>query len=217
MSSLAKEYQESVTGEEVLRILPTFPATIAKELAPLLKTADIETYKHFLVTMYHYTHNAEPQLIHAMDQCTDPVMKEYFKEMAKEERGHHLLAKRDYEEFGCSVEDSIAPPSVKSFHDYWYGLGKENVNEFVGAMYVFENVAKAVGKDIRDMMSRLELTKRQSRWLLVHLEADIGHGDEAGEMCSRFINDNPAAMLMAAEVGAEEWMAVFRHAFSNKS
>ncbi len=204
-----------VTGEEVLKKLPEYPAWIAQELRPLLQATDIDVYQHFLVTMYHYTHHAEEQLIHARDMCEDPILKAYFAEMAREERGHYLLAKRDYEEFGKSVEDHPAPASVKSFQDYWFGLGLEDVNEFVGAMFVFENVAGAVGKDLREMMARLQLTKRQSRWLLVHLEADIGHGNEAWNMCQKYAESNPGAMLRAAEEGAEEWLDVFRYAFSN--
>ena len=132
--------------------LPTFPQKIAQQLAPLIQSTDIETYKHFLATMYHYTYNAEEQLMHASESCTDPVLKDYFYHMAREERGHYLLAKRDYEEFGDDIERTKAPESVKNFQDYWYGLGQDNVNEFIGAMYVFENVASAVAKDVIEMM-----------------------------------------------------------------
>lgn len=213
--SLAQRTHTQPTASEVLAKLPSFPAEIARELTPLLRKTDLENYKHFLLTMYHYTHTAEEQLLFASEKCSDPELKEYFYQMSREERGHYLLAKKDYEEFGLKVEDSIEPPSVKNFRDYWYGLGNDNVNEFVGAMYVFENVAQAVGKEIVDMMQRLELNRKQSRWLRVHLEADVGHGDEAWEACQKYVNDDPAAMLMAAELGAEEWLAVFKYAFSH--
>ncbi|MES2985292.1 MAG: iron-containing redox enzyme family protein [Pseudomonadota bacterium] len=203
------------TSNDVMRALPSFPVSIANELRPLLEKADIETYKHFLSTMYHYTYRAEEQLTHARDLCSDPELFKYFDIMAKEERGHYLLAKKDFEEFGGNVETTERPASVKNFQDYWYALGTDNVNEFVGAMYVFENVASALAREIIDMMKRLELTKRQSRWLRVHLEADVGHGDEALQMCEKYVGDNPEAMLRAAEYGTEEWAAVFKYAFSH--
>ena len=206
-----------LTSHEVMSILPTFPVSIANELRPLLANADIATYRHFLSTMYHYTRNAEEQLTHARDMCADPILHKYFDIMAKEERGHYLLAKKDYEEFGDDVTITMPPSSVKKFQAYWYGLGQDNVNEFVGAMYVFENVAAALAREIIDMMQRLELTKKQTRWLRVHLEADVGHGDEAMQMCAKYVMDNPSAMLRAAEYGSEEWASVFKHAFSNKS
>jgi hypothetical protein len=214
MSLALQKSEIPTTADEVLTEIQKFPQWIASELRPLLAATDIEIYKHFLVTMYHYTYHAEEQLIHAANCCENPELKSYFKEMAHEERGHYLIAKRDYEEFGLNVEDSAPPPSVQSFRDYWYRLGQNNVNEFVGAMYVFENVAMAVGKDIRDMIARLNLTKKQARWLWVHLEADIGHGNEAWEMCSKYAQDNPQALYVAAEEGAREWMDVFRYAFS---
>lgn len=204
---------DPVKADYVIDMLPTFPIQIAKELAPLLEATDLETYKHFLVTMYHYTHYAYEQLTQARDLCEDAILYDYFDIMAKEERGHYLLAKKDFEEFGERVEDHPEPESVRRFRDYWYGLGTDNVNEFVGAMYVFENVAMAVAKEVVAMMQRLELTKKQSRWLRVHLEADIGHGDEALKMCQYCVADNPAAMLRAAEDGALEWAAVFKYGF----
>lgn len=202
---------------DVLLEMAALPGGIAQELSPLLQAADLEVYKHFLLTMYHYTRDAEKQLKFARDKCKESELYDYFEEMAREERGHYLLAKRDYEELGGNVEKSVEPRSVEQFRNYWYNLGKENSNEFLGAMYVFENVATRVGRDVIAMMERLNLTKRQSRWLRVHLEADVGHGDEAEKMCQKYLAKNPQAMLRAAQEGAAEWMAVFRYAFSNIS
>lgn len=215
MSLTALKLNKQITGEEVLNILPSLPQNIGKKLSPLLRAADIEIYKHFLVTMYHYTHHALPQLKYAEDMCDDPVLKDYFREMGREEDGHHLLAKRDFERLGGILAESPAPQSVSAFRSYWYNLGKQNVNEFLGAMYVFENVAGYVGKDIIDMIQRLNLKRSQATWLYTHIEADVGHGDEAFKVCKLYANDDPAAMLRAAEEGAKEWMSVFDHAFRN--
>jgi len=212
---LAHAIKTTVTDNDVLDIIPTLTQGIARDLSPLLHAADMTIYKNFLVTMYHYTRYAEDQLLHASNLCKDAELKAYFYQMSREERGHYLLAKRDYEELGGNVEESIAPPFIKDFSEFWYGLGTRNVNEFVGAMYVFENVATLVAKDVIDMMQRLQLTRRQSRWLRVHLEADVGHGEEAMEVCRKYVSDDPKALLEAAQEAAVQWMTVFRHAFSN--
>lgn len=214
MNNLAYQQKET-SPADALSAIVELPKQIAAQLVPFLEKADIEVYKHFLKTMYHYTKDAEPQLQHARDLCPNEELHEYFDTMAKEERGHYLLAKKDYEEFGEDVTASAEPPQVERFKHYWYGLGKADINEFVGAMYVFENVAAAVGREVVAMMQRLELTKRQSRWLRVHLEADIGHGDEAFGMCKKYVSRNPSAMLEAAQIGAVEWANVFKHAFSH--
>ncbi len=211
----AQRVEAPLTGAEVLQILPTLPQGIGKKLSPLLQKADMAVYRHFLVTMYHYTHDALPQLKYAEDQCSDPALKDYFEEMGREEDGHHLLAKRDFERLCGLLENFPTPPSVKNFRDYWYNLGKANVNEFLGAMYVFENVAGYVAKDITDMIKRLELKRSQATWLFTHIEADIDHGSDALKMCERYVHDDPEAMLRAAQDGAKEWMAVFDYAFSN--
>ena len=205
-----------LSGVQVLSLLPEYPAKIARELSPLLQKADIKTYQNFLLTMYFYTYKAEDMLTHARNLAPDPTLQTYFHKMAREERGHYLLAKKDFEEFGLSIEARPEPTFVSNFRDFWFGLGKQSINEFLGALYVFENVASLVGKDVIEMMQRLELTRKQSRWLRVHLEADVGHGEDALNICKQYVDDSPEAMLRAVAEGAEEWMNVFRYALSNK-
>jgi hypothetical protein len=205
-----------VSSSYVLNVLPEYPARIAKELSPLLQKADLKTYQNFLLTMYFYTYKAEDMLIHARNLAPDSRLQTYFHKMAREERGHYLLAKKDFEEFGLRVEERPEPALVSNFRNFWFGLGKQSINEFLGALYVFENVASLVGKDVIEMMQRLELTKKQSRWLRVHLEADAGHGEDALNICKQYIDENPEALLEAVAIGAQEWMNVFRYALSQK-
>lgn len=197
------------------QLLP-FPHQAADAVRPLLRGCTLEGYKHFLYMMYHYTKDSENKLYFAADQSPIPELKEYFTHMAKEERGHYLLAMRDYEALGGSMDMTGVPASVKDFNDFWYQLGAKDCNEFLGALYVFESVASLVNEEIKELVMRLKLTKTQSRWLSVHAEADVGHGDEAAHMCIKYFDRNPYAMIDAAAQATVKWSAVFVNAFSKK-
>lgn len=204
-----------LSSNDAMNYLPSLPEKAAEVVKRYLDVIDIEQYKYFLYAMYHYTLDSEAKLLYASKLCNNPALKKYFKEMAKEERGHYLLAQRDIEEFGINVVGSPDSEPVRDFRKYWYDLGTENDNEFLGAMFVFENIASLCVEEVRAMVKRLNLTKRQARWLLVHLEADEDHGAEAYKMCLSYASDNPEAISRAAQEGVDRWIAVFEDALSN--
>jgi len=207
---------KQTSTQDAMSILPNFPEKAAECVKRYLEVMDLDQYKYFLYAMYHYTLDSEAKLIHASEKCADAGLKAYFKEMAREERGHYLLAQRDIEEFGINVVGTEDPEAIKDFRDYWYSLGQSNDNEFVGAMYVFESIASLCVEEVKSMIQRLGLTKKQARWLLVHLEADEDHGTEAWKMCLGYASNNPEAILCAAQDGAERWITVFEDALSNR-
>jgi hypothetical protein len=198
----------------LLSQLHTYPQKAAANVKPLLQKCNIEEYKHFLYMMYHYTRDSENKLYFAAEQSNDLELKQYFNTMAHEERGHYLLALKDYEGLGGDIDTETLPSSVRDFNDFWYGLGQKDCNEFLGALYVFESVASLVGNEIKDLIQRLKLTKKQYRWLAVHAEADEGHGNAAKEMCIKYIHRNPSALVNAASGATERWSAVFVNAFT---
>lgn len=209
--SLAYQHPENA---KLPASLLSCPAKAADIVRPLLKQCTLEGYKHFLYMMYHYTKDSENKLHFAASQSPLPDLQEYFAHMAKEERGHYLLALKDYEALSGVMDTKTIPAPVQEFNDFWYRLGRRDCNEFLGALYVFESVASLVGDEIKALVMRLQLTKTQCRWLSVHAEADVGHGDEAGDMCCKYINRNPQALMDAANEATERWSAVFVDAFN---
>ncbi len=187
----------------------------ADAVRPLLKSATIQSYKRFLNMMYHYTFDSERKCLHAAEQTDSPELRDYFLHMAKEERGHYLLAEKDLEGFGESVDKTTRPDAVKEFDDFWYGLGKKDPNEFTGALLVFEGIADQVGEEVVNLIARLDLNKKQSRWLRVHVEADHSHGAEAVAICKRYYMNNPTAMHDAAAEASRRWSEVFTTAFQD--
>ncbi len=189
-----------------------YPLLAADASRTYLKKADLENYKNFLKMMYYYTLDSENKLQYAADHSALPELRDYFLQMKKEETNHFLLAQKDYENFGETIDENYKPPVVTAFDDFWYSIGKSDSAEFVGALYVFESIADHVKDDIKEMLTRLNITGKQSRWLRVHVEADQEHGAEAYENCQKYIARAPEAVLAAAQEAQERWIAVFKEA-----
>lgn len=195
--------------------LTNFTKKAADEIIPFIKNCNIEGYKNFLNTMYHYTLESERQLLDALNKSYFNEIKEYFKMQAKEERGHYLLAERDLEEFDEKPTTKCSNEIIK-FREFWDSIDSKRSMIYLGAQYVFENVASYLAKDVIDMMKRLELTKKQSRWLIVHLEADLGHGAEIEKICLKYLPQHSKEIVYGAEKFFELWTEIFKEAFVEK-
>jgi hypothetical protein len=213
MMSQATAQQQSQT-EVCMQELECYSVEAAEAARSFIRQADVENYKNFLKMMYYYTLDSENKLQFAADHSDNDELREYFLQMKKEETNHFLLAKKDYEGYGGTIDERYIPPVVQAFNDFWYSHGKTDVAEFVGALYIFESIATRVQDDIRDLLQRLEVTGKQSRWLRVHVEADEEHGEEAYDMCAKYIGRNPEAIVAAAAQARDRWIAVFREALS---
>lgn len=168
---------------------------------------DLEQYKRFLNTMYHYTARSGEMIAYAGNKAHDDVLKDFFGYMLSEEKGHYLLAKEDLKGLGDNVSEEI-PESVKNFHSNWFGLG-DTIYPYLGAIYVFENIAKHIQLEGRAFFERLDLDKKQRRWLAVHLEADLTHGDRIIELCAHYFNKDPKACLEGGKTMCASWIGVF--------
>lgn len=198
---------------EILNRLEALSKYAADELKPFLLTANLDQYKAFVNMMYHYTLFSEANLKQAASDAHTTDLEEYFLHMAKEEQGHYLLAAKDLEGYGESIIDGM-PEEVIAINNYWKEMNNGHANAYLGLVYVFENIAKYVGKEISDLLNRLEVTKKQGRWLSVHAEADLEHGDEAREIAEKYCQENPELMLESAKKATELWLAINRKPFS---
>lgn len=200
-----------VISAEKLDVLPLMAAESVREY---LHSASLAEYQHFLDHMYHYTRRSEENLLNAACHSHTEELKDYFEHMAKEERGHYLLAERDLEGFGLKPSNVI-PSTVQMINRFWdEQKSYKHGNAFLGIVYVFENVAQHVGEDIKALLQRLEVTKKQSRWLSVHAEADLEHGDEAEALTMKYMPENPELLVTSAEKACELWIKLMQAAFT---
>ncbi|MDD2723197.1 MAG: iron-containing redox enzyme family protein [Methylovulum sp.] len=168
---------------------------------------DLEQYKQFLNTMYHYTARSGEMIRHAGNIAHNEELKKYFNHMVSEEQAHYILAREDLRELGDDVSEAI-PQSVKNFHARWFNLG-DNIYPYLGAVYVFENIAKHLQMEGNVFFERLGLNKKQKRWVAIHLEADLIHGEEIIDLCSRYFDNNPVACLEGGKMMCGSWISVF--------
>jgi hypothetical protein len=203
------------THKQQLQLLDQYVMRAAKDVIPFIQACNRGGYAQFLNTMYHYTLTSEQQLRQAAEKSHDDALREYFLHQAKEERGHYLLAKRDMEGIGGTLKPAPSAP-VLAYRAYWEEIPKERAAAYLGAVYVFENVALYVAKDVIDMMRRLELQKKETRWLSVHLEADVQHGKEAAAICERYLPRFKDTIFSGAETFSVLWSNIFKEAFQEE-
>ena len=199
--------------EAAIQKLESLSKYAADELRPLLENATLEQYQAFLDMMYHYTLYSEGNLMKASETAHTDELKEYFEHMAKEEHGHYLLAAKDLEGYGKAVSKET-PQEVLNINQYWDEMTQGHVNAFLGLVFVFENIAKHLGTEIKTFLQRLEVTKKQGRWLSVHAEADLEHGEEAKEFAEKYCDENAELMVNSAEKAANLWLAINRKPFA---
>jgi len=157
--------------------------------------------------MYHYTSRSGEMISYAGSFSNNDELKHYFDHMLKEEKGHYLLAKEDLKALNGEVSEAI-PQTVTDFHSKWFGLS-DNIYAYLGAIYVFENIAKYLQVEGQALFDTLGLTKTQRRWIAVHLQADLEHGAEIAELCGRYFAQNPESFLHGGKVMCDSWINVF--------
>lgn len=177
------------------------------------ETVNIDRYVNFLNTMYHYTRYTGNKAAQAAKNVTSNELKEFFLEFEEEEHWHYRLAENDLKAFGQKPSD-IAPSVIKPFDDFWGSLGNKHYTGYLGALYVFENIAKHLQEDIPPFVKKLALSKKEASWLLVHAEEDLEHGRVVEEMLRKYISNNPALALASARQAAKLWENIMMYAFS---
>ncbi len=205
---------QTISTNETMDTLEALAKDAADNLRSYINNVDLEKYKNFLYFMYHYTMYSEDKLRTAADSSHTEELVEYFNHMAKEERGHYILAREDLKELGEEVSDYNIPMAVVNFNNEWDKLGKYGSFGYLGAVFVFENVAKHLQQEGGQMLAKLNLGKTQCRWVAVHLEADLEHGEEIREMCEKYVAEGSDKIIAGAKIMHKSWLEVFTEAFS---
>jgi rubrerythrin len=197
--------------------LDSYTKKAADTIFASFREADLDMYKHFLNSMYHYTLHSGERLEFAARVAETDELKAFYKELADDEESHYRLAQADLEEFGDKVDPENPPEPVQRFHEYWRSLAKQHSSAYLGVLYVAENIAKYVTGPVLDMFPKLQLTKAQTRWLRVHAEVDLEHGAEVQEMCARYMDNYEHVITDAAKKMSQFWIDIMNEGFYGKS
>jgi|GEM_PF-1173383 len=185
----------------------------AETILGCFKEADLESYKHFLDSMYHYTLNSGARLEFAAQQANTEELREFYAHLAADEESHYVLAQADLREFGEEVDPANPPPPVQRFHEYWQSLAAGHSAAWLGVLYVAENIAKYATGPVLELFPKLELNKAQTRWLRVHAEVDLEHGAEVQAMCARYMDDHAGQITDAAAKMSQFWIEIMQEGF----
>lgn len=180
-----------------------------------LKNTDLDGYKRFLNMMYHYTLKSGEKLDALAKNSPTQELRDYFEHMYLEERNHYMLAQQDLKGFGLTPSTET-PVEVQKFNKFWDSLQGKHINAYLGSIFIFENIAKQVDVDVKDMLQRLNIEKNQRRWLSIHVEVDIGHGEEAKEALGKYLSQNIDAAVEAAKEACERWIEVSATPFAKQ-
>jgi hypothetical protein len=179
--------------------------------------ANLDQYKHFLNSMYHYTLNSGERLQFAAQVAETEELKEFYQELADDEESHYKLAMADLAEFGETVDPNNVPEPVQRFHDYWKSLAKQHSSAYLGVLYVAENIAKFATGPVIEMFPQLQLTRAQTRWLRVHAEVDLEHGAEVQEMCAHYMDQYESVIMDAGKKMAQFWTDIMHEGLYGKT
>jgi hypothetical protein len=204
----------NLKAEEALNAIKSYAWEAAEGMRPYLKTNNLQSYKNFLNGMYHYTLKSGDKLSEAARNAPNPELKDFFDHMFREERLHYVLAEQDLKGFDLKPDYNNTPKAVEDFNNFWASMAKSHFNAYLGALYVFENIADKVADDVKAMLQRLGVNEKQRRWLSIHVEADVEHGEGISDLLKKYLNDNPEAAVSAAKEAKDKWVAVMASAFA---
>jgi len=195
--------------------LEEIPRAVARRLARALEQLDRPGYVRFLNAMYHYTKGSATKIQDVVKASHHEDVTAFFERLEGEEDSHYKLAEADLKAMGLGVE-SEPPPAVMRFNASWRELSSLGCYAYLGAVYVFENIAQHLQGSGRNPLDRLGLDRKQTRWMRVHLEVDLEHGAAVAELCQRYFAVDPELMLRGARMAAHAWLDVFVNAMEGE-
>lgn len=191
----------------------TYCKTMAECIAPWLDQIDLNHYQAFLNMMYHYTYDSGKRLQHAASQAQTPEIKGVFAQLAREELYHYRLAEADLSTFN-QKPGLETPKIVSDFHQFWMTISPAEEYQYLGAMFVLENVAEFIKPHLMPHFARLNVGPERAKFILTHLVADENHGEQLRRLCED-ADDNALHLLdLSAGKASSFWIEMHRQALA---
>ncbi|KTD57221.1 iron-containing redox enzyme family protein [Legionella shakespearei] len=181
--------------------------SMAQDLSVHFVDSGMDEYRRFLNMMFHYTLKSGDRLKFAAEKALHPKLKQVFSELAEEEQYHYRLAQADLQNMGTEPSDD-SPPEPVAFHEYWMGITPDDQFEYVGAMYVLENIASHIKPYLMPHFARLALQPGQSRFIMTHLVADEDHGQRLKELSDEAQGNDVEQVIRGGEKARKFWLDI---------
>lgn len=139
---------------------------------------DPEVYSRWLAQTYYFVTHSTPLLGYALPYLKNKDLQHHFEHHLGEEERHDLMAKKDLEKLGHSLQDHPEYSETQAFYQsQYYRINFEGGTSLLGYILFLEAVAVSMGQDVYKEIK--EIHKGSTIFLKVHSEEDPHHVTEA--------------------------------------
>lgn len=168
------------------------------------------SYMHWLFQSYSFVRRSTRLLALASGHAglKDENLHRRMIAHLKEEAGHEMLAARDLEMLGGSLDQFTEFPETSSFYqNQYYYIQNVNPAILMGWIIFLEGIAVRKGKDV---MARTESYGQARNFLRVHTLEDEGHIESAFKLLSFIDSSLLADITVNLKVSAAVYGSIFR-------
>lgn len=139
---------------------------------------DKMVYGDWLAQTYYYVVHSTSLLGYSLPHLKNMELKRHFEKHLGEETRHDLLAVKDMERLGLSMEQFPEHATTQAFyHSQYYRVNFEGGTSLLGYILFLEAMAVIWGKEAYDQIK--DTHKNSVLFLKVHAEEDPHHVDNA--------------------------------------
>ncbi len=149
--------------------------------------------EYHLASWSAQTHYFTKHITRIMAMCSANCKFEYeelhkfFIEHLREEFGHHIIAQKDVEKLGYSLESFPELPSTRLLYEPQYFKALQNPISFYGFGLMLEWLAVSIGTTVYNKVKDAGL---ESNFLKVHIKEDGEHSEKAEMLVKKFQKEN---------------------------
>lgn len=139
---------------------------------------DKQVYADWLAQTYYYVVHSTSLLGYALPHLKSMELKRHFEKHLGEETRHDLLAVKDMERLGYSMDQCPEHALTQAFyHSQYYRIQFEGGTSILGYILFLEAMAVHWGKEAHDQIK--DIHKNSVLFLKVHAEEDPHHVEQA--------------------------------------
>ncbi len=145
---------------------------------PVSMLKDKEVYADWLAQTYYYVVHSTSLLGYSLPHLKSMELKRHFEKHLGEETRHDLLAVKDMERLGFSMDQFPEHAITQAFyHSQYYRIQFEGGTSILGYILFLEAMAVHWGKEAYEVIK--DTHKHSVLFLKVHAEEDPHHVDQA--------------------------------------
>ncbi len=188
-----------------------------RERLPLEKFGEPEFYRNWLSQTYFFVCHSVPLLGHAAAHARDKAFQQRLLDHIGEENRHDLIALKDMEALGDSVQNYEEHPLTQAFYQsQYYRIQFQGSAALMGYILYLEALAAEIGKEALAHAQKSHGAKA-CKFLKVHAEEDVDHVEKALAAVKAFGPQEQEWILQNLEYTAYVYQSVMGEAAQKRS